>query len=54
MLLNAAKCHGYCFYYFWGIKGEAMGRGKISLNPIPPRLGLNTNVGRIAEAGPLR
>ena len=42
MLLNAAKCHGYCFYHFWVIKGKPTG-GKgwgVKLPPPPPRLGL--------------
>ena len=41
MLLNALKCQGYCFYYFWVIKGKPTGRGKITP---PPRLMLNIGV----------
>ena len=37
MLLNAAKFHGYSFYYFWVIKRKTTG-GKIP--HAPPRLGL--------------
>ena len=33
MLLNAAKCQGYCFYHFWIVKGKPTG-GKIT--PYPP------------------
>ena len=35
------------------LREKQWGGGKISLTPFPPRLGLNTNVGSIAEAGPL-
>ena len=39
MLLNPAKCQGYSFYHFWGIKGKPTRRG-VKLPP-PSRLGLS-------------
>ena len=38
MLLNAAKCQGYSFYRFWGIKEKPMrgGGGGLKLELPPP------------------
>ena len=38
MLLNAAKCQGYNFYRFWGIKGKPTGAGGGKITPLPPHL----------------
>ena len=39
MLLGTAKCQGYSFYRFWGIKGKLTGWVKLPI-PFPPRIGL--------------